>query len=335
MAFRISTRQATAGDRTGTVFELSNATGTARAEVWPFTGFNCLKWQIDGRDLLYSAPDWDSNPVPTRSGHPVLFPFPNRLDNGRMMFDGVEYQLPLTEATKTHAIHGFTPRQPWRVLGSGVTDRSAFVTARFRLRDEVENAAMLWPGDGAITLTYTLTDNSLQVDAEVENFGKQPFPYGIGYHGYFRLPNADAGESIASWLFQSRTDSLWECEGNIPTGRIVPTPKELNFTAARPLGDVSFDTLLTGLEPGDGLRMVATLSHPGEPGTLSIRADESFPHLVLFTPTHRKAIAIEPYTCATNAANLTTDVPHGWLILMPDAKNSHHVEYSWQIAEKS
>lgn len=335
MAFRISTRQATAGDRSGTVFELSNSDGTARAEVWPFTGFNCLKWQIDGRDLLYSAPDWDSNPVPTRSGHPVLFPFPNRLTNGRMTFKGVEYQLPLTEATKTHAIHGFTPRQPWRVLGSGVTDRSAFVTARFRIRDEVENSAKLWPGDGAITLTYTMTESSLQVGAEVENFGESSFPYGIGYHGYFRLPNVRVDESINRWLFRSRTDSLWECASNIPTGRILPTPKELNFTTERPLGDVSFDTLLTGLEPGTGMRTVANLRHPVEPGSLSIRADDSFPHLVLFTPAHRKAIAIEPYTCATNAANLPADVPYGWQILMPGAKNSHHVEYSWQIVEKS
>jgi aldose 1-epimerase len=335
MAFRITTRQATAGDRSGTVFELSNASGSARAEVWPFTGFNCLKWQIDGRDLLYSASDWETNPVPTRSGHPVLFPFPNRLANGRMSFEGVEYQLPLTEATKTHAIHGFTPRQPWRVLGSGVTDRCAFVTARFRIHDEVENAARIWPGDGAITLTYTLTDHSLQVDADVENFGEQPFPYGIGYHGYFRLPTDDVNETVANWLFQSRTDSLWESEGNIPTGPIVPTPKELNFSVERPLNDVAFDTLLTGLEPGTGLRTVATLRHPLRPGTLAIRADESFPHLVLFTPTHRKAFAIEPYTCPTNAANLVADIPNRWQKLMPGKKNSHHVEYSWRIAEKS
>jgi aldose 1-epimerase len=335
MAFRISTRQATAGDRSGTVFELSNTQGTARAEVWPFTGFNCLKWQIDGRDLLYSAPDWESNPVPTRSGHPVLFPFPNRLAKGRMTLEGVAYQLPLTEATKTHAIHGFTPRQPWRVLGSGVTDRSAFVTARFRIRDEVENAAGLWPGDGAITLTYTLTDTSLLVDADVENFGEQSFPYGIGYHGYFRLPTADADERIDPWHFLCQAESLWECVANIPTGVIVPTPAELNFASERPLGPVLFDTLLTGLASGSGLRTLATLRHPEKPGVLSIHADDSFPHLVLFTPAHRKAFAIEPYTCATNAANLPSSVPNDWRALMPGAKNSHHVEYRWQSTEKS
>jgi aldose 1-epimerase len=77
------------------------------------------------------------------------------------------------------------------------------------------------------------------------------------------------------------------------------------------------------------------LRHPLRPGTLSIRADDTFPHLVLFTPAHRKAFAIEPYTCPTNAANLPNGVPNGWQTLMPGKKFSHHVEYCWRIAEKS
>ena len=324
---RVSTRTAKAGELSGTVFELS--TGSARAEIWPMNGFNCLKWQIDGRDLLYCAPDWETNPVPTRSGHPVLFPFPNRLAHGKLSANGVEYQLPLTEATKTHAIHGFTPRSPWRVLGSGVTDHSAFVTARFRMSERFENWQSLWPSDGSLTLTYTLTESTLSVEAEVENFGNVPLPYGIGYHGYFRLPNAETDETIDSWLFQGRTDQLWESVANMPTGRILSTPSEFNFAAERPLGHVTFDTLLTGLEKGKGMRPVATLRHPLQQGTLSIRADETFPHLVLFTPTHRKAFAIEPYTCATNAANLSPAVDSGWRILLPGAKKMHRVEYTW------
>ena len=332
MGYSITTRTDRAGERTGTVYELSS--GSARAEVWPFAGFNCLKWQIDGRDILYSAPDWESNPVPTRSGHPILFPFPNRLAHGKLSSNGVEYQLPLTEATKTHAIHGFTPRSAWRVLGSGTRDTSAFVTARFRTSERFENGKSLWPGDGSITLTYTLSESTLSVDAEVENFGAAPLPYGIGYHGYFRLPTADVDETIERWLFQSRTDQLWECVSNMPTGKLVPTPPELNFTAERPLGNVSFDTLLTGLEPEPEMRTVAMLRHPERPGTLSIRADESFPHLVLFTPTHRKAIAIEPYTCATNAANLPATVRTGWRVLAPGTKSQHRVEYSWGITRR-
>lgn len=327
MGFQIKTKTATAGDRTGPIYELSNESGSAKAEIWPMAGFNCLKWQVHGCDILYSMPDWEQNPVPTRSGHPVLFPFPNRLAYGKLSAYGIDYQLPLTESTKTHSIHGFTPRLPWRVLGSGVTEKSAFVSARFRMSEQLENANSLWPGDGSLTLTYTLTENSLAVDAEVENFGDRPVPYGIGYHGYFRAPNAKADEDISTWLFQSRTDQLWECENNMPTGKLVPTPPNLNFEKERPLGDVQFDTLLTGLELGKGMRTIGTLRRPENGGALAIRADESFPHLVLFTPVHRRAFAIEPYTCATNAANLPTQQPTGWKNVAPGMKNIHRVEY--------
>ena len=327
MGISVGTRTATAGDQYGPVYMLTN--GPATAEVWPFMGFNCVRWQIDGRDLIFAMPDWEQNPVPTRSGNPVLFPFPNRLANGQLSFGGKTYQLPLTEATKTHSIHGFAPRRPWRVLGSGVTKDTAFVTARFRMSEQFDDWRDLWPGDGSLTLTYSLTESSLHVEAEVENFGDGPLPYGLGYHGYFRPASAPAGETVTNWIFHSRTDSMWECEANMPTGRIVPTPAALNFTSERPLGEVAFDTLLTGREPGPTVRTVASVRHPDRPGTLSVRADDSFPHLVLFIPAHRKAIAIEPYTCATDAAHLPDTVPHGWCELGPGLKCLHRVEYHW------
>src|SRR5688572_28470657 len=137
MAFGITTRDVSAGGRAGTAYLLADADGQARAEVWPTHGFNCLRWQVrlaDGSwgDLLYTAADWEQNPVPTRSGHPILFPFPNRMRAGRFAFLGKTYQLPLNESTGTHAIHGFTPRNPWRVVGIEAGPHSAALTGEFR-----------------------------------------------------------------------------------------------------------------------------------------------------------------------------------------------------------
>ena len=82
--FHITTREAQAGQFSGSVYTLADQAESVRAEVWPFLGMNCLRWQVRNPDgswgnLLYAAPDWEANPVPTRSGHPVLFPFPNRM----------------------------------------------------------------------------------------------------------------------------------------------------------------------------------------------------------------------------------------------------------------
>jgi len=39
----------------------------------------------------------------------VLIPWPNRLADGRYRFDGIDYQVPLTEPEKHNAIHGLLP----------------------------------------------------------------------------------------------------------------------------------------------------------------------------------------------------------------------------------
>jgi aldose 1-epimerase len=310
------------------------ATDTSRVEVWPTRGFNCATWQIrkaDGSwgDILFSMPDWIENPVPTRSGHPILFPFPNRLARGRMTFQGRSYQLPLTESTRAHAIHGFTPRVPWRVLGTGTTGDTAFVIGQFRMSDHVEHSRDLWPGDLTLTVTYLLSEMNFDVRAELENRGDEIAPYGLGYHAYFRHPLAPHEEGIDRCRYRSRASLIWECDANIPTGSLSPIPDNLDFRIERPLATTVFDTLLTGMSTAAGLNDVGSLAHPDFPGRVVVMADETFPHLVVFTPPHRRAIAIEPYTCATNAANLDETRPHGWRSLAPGLKMKHDVSYRW------
>ena len=176
MAFVVREFAAAAGGRTGTGYELTDDAGTVRAEVWPRWGFNCLRWQVrqpDGRwaDILYTAPDWETNPVPTRSGHPILFPFPGRLRDGRLVHEGKTYQLPLNDSTKSHAIHGFTPRNPWRVVGTETTDEFASVTGQFCLKEDLPAALDQWPADFELNITYTLFADRLRVDAVVTNRG--------------------------------------------------------------------------------------------------------------------------------------------------------------------
>ena len=117
MFYHIDTEERTVGEQqTERVYIFNHSTKAARAEIWPGIGFNCLRWQIGGpddwQDLLYVDPNWDEKPVPTRSGVPILFPFPNRIANGRFECNGKTYQLPLNDSTQKNAIHGFTPRRP-------------------------------------------------------------------------------------------------------------------------------------------------------------------------------------------------------------------------------
>src|SRR5262245_7308071 len=110
MSFQVSTRQqATSSGLDGTIVVLQGDGGD-RAEVWPALGFNCFAWRAaaDGQvlDLLYADPQLFDNGRPTRSGIPVLFPFPNRIRAGRFSWGGRDYQLPLNDSAAVNAAHG-------------------------------------------------------------------------------------------------------------------------------------------------------------------------------------------------------------------------------------
>ena len=363
MAFEVKVTQGKAGDRGGDVYELIQDNGDVRAEVWPQWGFNCIKWQVrevDGSwdDIMFHMPDWESNPVPTRSGQPILFPFPGRLREGRLDFEGKAYQLPLNEGTKKHAIHGFTPRNPWRVTASGGDADCAFVTGEFNLKKDLPEALPLWPTDFVFSVTYRLYADKLRVDARVQNPGPGRLPFGLGYHGYFRLPGTREPD-IGSTVLQANVAEVWEADAsNFPTGVRKEPPPELDFRHPRPLGTtaidnvftkvigaavkgsgvfdiVSIDHVFTRVERDaakpTGLFEIARLTHPKATGRLRVLADKSFRELVLFTPVHHNAVAIEPYTCAADANNLAArGIDSGWLVLEPGGEWEGTVEYRWE-----
>lgn len=337
MGFEVKTFEGRAGDRAGTVYELTD--GTVRAEVWPQWGFNCLRWQVRQADgswagIFYTMPDWEANPVPTRSGHPVLFPFPGRLRDGRL--PGSAVQLPLNDSTKQHAIHGFTPRVPWRVVGTSLNTDFAGVTGQFRLADGLPVAVGQWPSDFVLTLSYYLHRDCLRVSATVENQGAEALPFGLGYHPYFRLPGVTDAD-VGGHVLTAHVAQVWEVDAaNLPTGIRKPVPPELDFQAPKPVETVALDHVFTGLTTTagpDGLVEVATLSHPAAPGRLRVLADPAFRDLVLFTPAHRQAVAIEPYSCSADASNLQArGIDSGWRTIPPGAKWQAAVEYRWIVA---
>ncbi len=342
MPFEIHISQKQAGDRSGDVYELTDAASTVRAEVWPHCGFNCLRWQIrqdDGRwaDILFTMPDWESNPVPTRSGHPILFPFPGRLRNGKLNFEGQEYQLPLNDSTKQHAIHGFTPRNPWRVTEWNSDEDSAFVTAEFNLAKDLPAALPTWPSDFTLSVTYRLFKNRLRVEARVTNLGPRSLPFGIGYHPYFRLPGVNDAD-IGGHILQANTSELWEAENNLPTGNRVPVPPALDFREPKPIGATELDHVFANIPTKSarvgGLNELAVLSHPQAIGCVQFLVSEAFQDLVLFTPAHRHAVAIEPYSCSADASNLAArGIESGWQVIPIGAKWEESVEYRWVPTE--
>jgi aldose 1-epimerase len=292
----------------GTVWILEDGAG-GRVEVWPALGFNCYRWQADVRgqplDLLYADPQLFEGSSPTRSGIPVLFPFPNRIRDGRFRWEGKDYQLPLNDPAGKNAIHGFACRRPWRVVGQGADDDSVWVTGEFQASVDATDARALWPADYRLRLTYRLSPGRLRIEAAVENPDSVALPFGLGYHPYFALPEASGGDRLVQVLARM----YWELRDNLPTGdlRRVDAARDLN--RPRPCRSLQLDDILTGLSdttlmPPEGLCRRGLLTEESGESVVRLLTSPEFRELVAFTPPHGKAIALEPYTCTTDAINL-------------------------------
>lgn len=335
MLYHIETDERTAGGRSGTVYTVSRPDAGSLIEVWPAHGFNCLRWRTGGRDLLYSAAEWLDNPVPTRSGVPILFPFPNRIRDGVFTFHGRTYELPKNDSTKANAIHGFAPRNPWRVSGYGADTTGAWVHGDFQISIDAPNAAGLWPGDGLLSVVYRLGPDRLRIEMRVRNTGDGPFPFGLGLHPYFRVPG---DEHVNRGVLHAPARSLWPLADNLPTGEKKPLPDELNWNRPRTIGGTQLDTVYGDLgaireEPG-GLLLRGTLGHVNRTGRLELWTTADFRESVLFTPPHRKAVCLEPYTCVTDAANLRArGIDAGWRELPAGGQWAGVVEFRWNPEE--
>ena len=331
MAFGITTREAAGG----TVYTLADDASGTTAEVWPSLGFNCVRWSVRTKSggtgpVFYTAPDWETNPVPTRSGHPILFPFPNRLKGGHFTFEGKEYQLPLNESSGKHAIHGFTPKSKWRIDGVRAGDDAAEITGEFRISTDRPDVLACWPGDLILTVTYRLTATALEVRCRVRNPGPGNVPFGLGYHPYFCLPSLPDAP-VDGMVLQAPARSLWVAVESLATGEKVPTPAAVDFTQPQPVGDAVLDTLYGDLSADTTLR--ATLSHPRSPESVTVTADAAFRELLLFTPAHRRAVAIEPYTCTSDALNISSrGIDAGVRVLAAGKEFAATVRYSVETA---
>src|ERR1700683_808668 len=95
----------------GEQFEIAH--GQQRATIVEVGG-GVREYAVGERPVL------DPYPVQAMSdgahGTPLI-PWPNRLADGRYRFDGVDYQVALTEPGKHNAIHGFLRWRAWRGLG--------------------------------------------------------------------------------------------------------------------------------------------------------------------------------------------------------------------------
>lgn len=269
----------------------SAATARIRADV----GFNCFSFEapVNGESIetLWFEPGFATGEGrPSRSGIPVLFPFAGRIRESRYQWQGRAYVITSAGASDQHAIHGFVYTRPWRVIAQS----EDAVTGAFQGSIDAPETAEDWPADYAIELTWRVSGQALEAQVAITNPGDVPLPFTFGLHPYFRLPLG--GQSADECLVTVPASRYRELESILPTGRELPVDNARDLRSPRRFGDLALDDVVTGLASNDQGEIVTTIADPQSGVTLTQTFSDAHPFVIVYTPPHREAIAIEPYT---------------------------------------
>lgn len=260
-------------------------------------GAGLRSYRVGATELLDTFGPRD---YPTGSSYgQLLVPWPNRIDHGTYVFGGVTQKLPWSEPQAQNAIHGLTRWVNWSPVEQSDSRLVMGLTS---------HAQPGYPFVLKLRQTYELGKHGLTVTNSVENLGSTRVPYGMGQHPYFTLGTKLVDDIVLT--LPARTYFLTN-DRSIPKLPPVTVQNTLyDFRSPRPVGNTVMDTGFAGLSRDrNGLAWVHMTS-PMSRVRVSVWLDKSCDYLQIYTgdtlpvvERRRKGLAIEPYTCASNAFN--------------------------------
>lgn len=218
-----------------------------------------------------------------------LSPFVCRVASGVYKFNGQEYTIDKF-FLGTEAIHGLLYDAPFTVTSKWAGDDEAFVTLEFDYDKKEEG----FPFSFHSKITYTLRkDGVLSISSEITNTGNSAMPLVDGWHPYFAL-----GGNVNEWLFEMNTHQMLEFDS-----RLLPTGNMLEYTAFSTPRHIDETFLDNCFLLSNNKKPACVLTNNANGLQLTINAVENYAYLQVYTPPHRKSIAIENLSGAPDAFN--------------------------------
>ncbi|MCS5497964.1 aldose 1-epimerase family protein [Cnuibacter physcomitrellae] len=257
----------------------------------------------EGRDLVVAFEADELRPAYRGA---VLAPWPNRVVDGRYTWEGAELQLPLTEPSRGHALHGLAS---W--LDFSATEVSP---------DAITLSATVEPQAGypfrvEVVVEYRLDADGLRTTVTGTNVGEGVAPFGTGPHPYLV-----AGDSpLDEWTLSLPAETVLEVTPDrlIPTDLAPVTTAEggaFDFRTPRTIGATEIDHAFTDLvRDASGATTVSVTDADGRGVAMTWGADCGWVqiHTADLLPSQgvtRLGLAVEPMTCPPDAFNSGTDV---------------------------
>lgn len=223
-----------------------------------------------------------------------LFPFPNRIRDGKYSFHNTEYQLALNFPQENNAIHGLIYDKEFKVVD--IEDGEIACTL---ILEYTAKPAPGYPFTYLIKVIYKLKElTGFDCLVKIANTMDQSIPVAHGWHPYF----IGGTGSVNELSLQFPGDVQLEVDD-----RNIPTGKEAGysiFNELKRIGDTQLDNCFRLLPQEDRASIVLKDEKSGFGYCIWQETGKyRYNYVQIYTPPDRKSIAIEPMTSAPDAFN--------------------------------
>lgn len=218
-----------------------------------------------------------------------LFPFNDRVLNGRYLFGEKEYQLEKNDGRD--AIHGFLYKQKMERVSSSKSPSAQWI----RLYYHTDGKYPGYPFLLKLVITYQVSPDRVDIQIDIKNIGKEDAPLTFGWHPYFILP----GTKKADDLFLTMPASQYaETNARFCANGVLRSVEDTiyDFRKGRCIGKYNYDTFLYC--PGGFFAL--------ENDLYMIRLEtngELWGGFQVFVPPDRLSVAVEPVTAPPDTFN--------------------------------
>ncbi len=265
------------------------AAGAAAVELLPAAGGAIGAFTWHGAPVLRPTPSGviAAQDVRLTSCYPLV-PYSNRIRDARLRFGSHDYMLGRIFGDHPHSIHGVGWQREWMV------DHAEKTSALLRLEHDAADAnraAWPWPFRAAQAFGLAAGDAHavLTMSLALSNTGSEAFPFGLGWHPFFPRAATTTVRFVAGDVWRNDATTL-------PVER-MEAAGAWSFAVARNPGAATIDNVFNGW---DGM---AVMDAADGSFTTTIEADAACDRLVVYAPSNRDFIALEPVTHETDAFN--------------------------------
>lgn len=265
------------------------AAGAAAVELLPAAGGAIGAFSWHGTPVLRpTAPGViAAHDVRLTSTYPLV-PYSNRIRDARLRFGNHDYVLNRNFGDHPHSIHGVGWQREWTV------DHAEEKSALLRFEHDAAGANRAgWPWPFRAAQAFELAAGNaravLTLSLALFNTGSEAFPFGLGWHPFFPRAVATTVRFVARDVWRNDATAL-------PVERVAAAGA-WSFAAARNPGVATIDNVFNGW---DGTAVIDAADHSF---TTTVEADAACDRLVVYAPSNRDFIALEPVTHETDAFN--------------------------------